>query len=185
MLLAREALRIDRTKETEGTLLATLLRSPAALATYTLPIGSRPPNIAVAPNGRYFVVTDNTGHLRFYSTRTHRQLRPPSTASGTCRWRSRSRRRSQASRGRLAGKHGPTYDVLEASSLHVVRRLQLDTWSGRISRCTRSSGCSAGRPTALYVYGDPTEAWVDRWDLRSGKLMSRLRAGAGASRAPG
>ena len=82
MLLAREALRVDRTKETEGTLLATLLRSPAALATYTLPIDSRPQNIAVAPNGQYFVVTDNTGHLRFYSTRTHRQLRPPTHGFG-------------------------------------------------------------------------------------------------------
>ena len=53
MLLAREALRIERTNETKGTLLATLLRSPAALATYTLPIDSRPQNIAVEPHGHH------------------------------------------------------------------------------------------------------------------------------------
>jgi DNA-binding SARP family transcriptional activator/WD40 repeat protein len=181
MLLAREAIRIDRTTQTEGTLLATLLRSPAALATYTLPIDSRPNNIAVAPNGRYFVVTDNAGHLRFYSTRTHRQLRPATEGLGYVPLQvafSPDGRRLLAIDWR--GKHGPTYDVLDASSLRVVRRLRLDPWLRTHQPLFAQFGMfvSSGR-TVLYVYGDPGEAWVDRWDLRSGKLVSRRPAGAG------
>ncbi len=182
MLLAREALRIDRTKETEGTLLATLLRSPAALATYTLPIDSRPQNIAVAPNGQYFVVTDNTGHLRFYSTRTHRQLRPPTHGFG---YLPLAVAFSPDGRRLLAvdwtRKQGPTYDVLDASTLHVLRRLQLDPWLRTHNPLFAQFGMfTPDGQTVLYVYGDPAEAWVDRWDLRTGKLVSRVRAGAGA-----
>jgi DNA-binding SARP family transcriptional activator/WD40 repeat protein/energy-coupling factor transporter ATP-binding protein EcfA2 len=181
MLLAREALRIDRTNETKGTLLATLLRSPAALATYTLPIDSRPQNIAVDPHGRYFVVTDNTGHLRFYSTRTHRQLRPPLKGFGyvplAVAFSADGNRFLAAD---WTGKHGPTYDVLDAATLHVLRRLQLDPWLRTHQPLFAQFGMFTpdGR-TVLYVYGDPANAWVDRWDLRTGRLVSRLRVGAG------
>ena len=42
MLLAREAVNLDRSQQTESALLATLLRSPAAIASLELPIGVRP-----------------------------------------------------------------------------------------------------------------------------------------------
>ena len=42
MLLAHEAVNLDRSQQTESTLLTTLLRSPAAIASFELPIGVRP-----------------------------------------------------------------------------------------------------------------------------------------------
>ena len=38
MLLAREAVNLDRSPQTEGTLLATLQRSPAVIGTFALPV---------------------------------------------------------------------------------------------------------------------------------------------------
>jgi len=183
MLLAREALRIDRTTDTEGTLLATLVRSPAALATYTFPIDSRPQNIAVAPNGKYIAVNDNTGHLRFYSTRTHRQLRalsgfgaPPLPVAFS------------AGGGRLLaidwhGK-GPTLDVIDASTLHVLRRLRFDPWLATHQPLfTQVPSFTPDGKSVLFLYGeqkpDGSEGapYVDRWDLATGRLVSRHRVG--------
>src|SRR5262249_8079174 len=42
MLLAREAVNLNRSTATEGTLLSTLLRSPAAIATFSYPIQAQP-----------------------------------------------------------------------------------------------------------------------------------------------
>ena len=39
-LLAREAVALDRSPQTEGTLLSTLLRSPAVIGTFSLPTSS-------------------------------------------------------------------------------------------------------------------------------------------------
>ena len=41
-LLAREAVALDRSPQTEGTLFSTLLRSPAAVATFSMPTSSAP-----------------------------------------------------------------------------------------------------------------------------------------------
>jgi hypothetical protein len=70
MLLAREAINLDTDPQTEGTLLTTLLRSPAALGTFALPIDARPQSVALSPNDRTLAVTDNNGELWFYDTRT-------------------------------------------------------------------------------------------------------------------
>lgn len=74
MLLARESLSLDRSSQTEGTLLATLLRSPALIGTFTLPISNRPLAVAVAPDGTSIAVQTNNGGVRYYDTRTHRQI---------------------------------------------------------------------------------------------------------------
>ena len=52
MLLARESLNLDRSPQTEGTLLATLLRTPAVIGTFTVPIQDRPQDVKVSPDGR-------------------------------------------------------------------------------------------------------------------------------------
>jgi WD40 repeat protein/DNA-binding SARP family transcriptional activator len=184
MLLAREALRIDSNRDTQGTLLATLLRSPAALATYTLPINSRPQNIAVNPDGRSFVVTDNNGNIRFYSTRTHRQLRSlhnfgivplPVTFSAD------SRRMLDID---WTGKRGPTYDVIDSATLRVIRRLHFDPWLSTHQPLYEQRGIfTPDGKHVLFVYGeqnaDGSEGapYVDQWNLATGKLESRRRAG--------
>lgn len=84
MLLAREAVRLDRSPQTEGSLLATLQRSPAVIGSLALPINGPPQQLAVSPDGRTLAVGGVTlgelftgdsgagvGDLRFYDARTH------------------------------------------------------------------------------------------------------------------
>jgi WD40 repeat protein len=75
MLLARESLDLDRSLQTEGTLLGTLLREPAVTGTFTVPIEDRPLQVRVSPDGRTIAVATNSNVMRFYDTRTHRQIR--------------------------------------------------------------------------------------------------------------
>jgi WD40 repeat protein len=81
MLLAREATDLDRSPQTAGTLLATLLRSPSALATLTLPLSTKPYRLEVSPDGRTLVVGDQQGALRFYDTRSRTEQGSPDTAA--------------------------------------------------------------------------------------------------------
>ena len=73
MLLARESLNLDHSSQTEGTLLATLLRTPAVIGTFTVPIKDRPQDVRVSADGRAIAVYTNNGLMRIYDTRTHRQ----------------------------------------------------------------------------------------------------------------
>jgi WD40 repeat protein len=73
MLLARESLNLDRSPQTEGTLLATLLRTPAVVGTFTVPIKDRPQDVQVSPDGRSIAVETNNDVMRIYNSRTYRQ----------------------------------------------------------------------------------------------------------------
>ena len=77
LLLARESVRLDDTPGTEQALLATLLRSPALVASYALPDGSRPYRVTASPDGGTLVVGDSDGALRIFDVRTRRETRPP------------------------------------------------------------------------------------------------------------
>jgi hypothetical protein len=69
-LLAREAVALDRSPQTEGTLLSTLMRSPALIATFPMPTNAAP-NVSVAPDGRTVAVADGVAdQVRFFDTRT-------------------------------------------------------------------------------------------------------------------
>lgn len=74
MLLARESLNLDQSPQTEGTLLATLLRTPEVIGTFTVPIQDRPQIVKVSPDGRAIAVVTNNGFMRIYDTRTHQQM---------------------------------------------------------------------------------------------------------------
>jgi WD40 repeat protein len=73
MLLAREAVALEPSADTESTLLATLVRSPAAIGTFTVPISARPLELGLSPNGKTLAVADNLGNVRLFSTRSNRQ----------------------------------------------------------------------------------------------------------------
>jgi WD40 repeat protein/class 3 adenylate cyclase len=75
MLLARESLKLDDSPQTEGTLLATLLRSPAVTGTFALPVPGRPQAVKVSPDGRSIATVTNCCGMRIYGTRTRRLLR--------------------------------------------------------------------------------------------------------------
>jgi DNA-binding SARP family transcriptional activator/WD40 repeat protein len=72
MLLAREAVALEPSPDTDGTLLATLERSPAAIGTLTVPISARPLELGLSPNGKTLAVADNLGNVRLFSTRSNR-----------------------------------------------------------------------------------------------------------------
>jgi DNA-binding SARP family transcriptional activator/WD40 repeat protein/energy-coupling factor transporter ATP-binding protein EcfA2 len=76
LLLAREALHLEDSPQTEDALLATLLRSPALVASYVLPEGVRPYRLVVSPDGRTLAVGDSRGALRFFDTRRRIETRP-------------------------------------------------------------------------------------------------------------
>jgi WD40 repeat protein/class 3 adenylate cyclase len=82
MLLARESLNLDRSPQTEGTLLATLLRTPAVIGTFTVPIQDRPQNVKVSPDGRSIAAIMNNNVMRIYDTRTHRETSFPALNAG-------------------------------------------------------------------------------------------------------
>ena len=75
-LLAREAVVLDRSPQTEGTLLSTLLRSPAVISAFSLPTNSTP-HVAVSPDGRTLAVSDSVSDtVRFYDARTRTPIAP-------------------------------------------------------------------------------------------------------------
>jgi DNA-binding SARP family transcriptional activator len=87
MLLAREAVNLDRSPQTEGTLLATLQRDPAVIGTFALPV-ELASQLAFSPDGRTLAVSHsltNTdkfpnarlGEIRFYDPRTRARQRAP------------------------------------------------------------------------------------------------------------
>jgi DNA-binding SARP family transcriptional activator/WD40 repeat protein len=73
MLLARESLNLDRSPQTEGTMLTTLLRTPEVTGAFTVPIQDRPQDVKVSPDGRSIAVVTNNNVMRVYDTGTHRQ----------------------------------------------------------------------------------------------------------------
>jgi DNA-binding SARP family transcriptional activator/WD40 repeat protein len=89
MLLAREAVSLDRSPQTEGTLLATLQRDPAVIGTFALPVDLAS-QLAVSPDGRTLAVSHfringygfadanvSLGEIRFYDPRTRAPQRAP------------------------------------------------------------------------------------------------------------
>ena len=73
MLLARESVGLDRSFQTEGTLLAALLRAPGVTGTFTMPIQDHAQRVAVSPDGRSIAVVTDTDAMRVFASRTHRE----------------------------------------------------------------------------------------------------------------
>ena len=124
MLLAREAVNLNRSPETEGTLLATLLRSPAAIATFTLPIDVRPCcGMSVSPDGATLAISDNANNVRFVDTKTRRVRKVVPNFGYT-------QPVAYAADGSalldFGGEGTPEISVLDPSTLRLKRTLHLD-----------------------------------------------------------
>ena len=77
MLMAREAVKLDRSPQTESTLLATLLRNPAVIGTVALPVNTTAA-LAFSPDARTLAAVDGLGELQLFDARTHAMTaRPP------------------------------------------------------------------------------------------------------------
>ncbi|MGA2925788.1 MAG: BTAD domain-containing putative transcriptional regulator [Solirubrobacteraceae bacterium] len=184
MLLAREAVTLDRSPQTEGTLLSTLLRSPAVIGTFALPADAAP-LLALSPDGETLAVADaDADELHFYDAETHSVQRPPLSD--------------------FVGNQAPTYSadgsllvypagaflvVRDARTLALVAKLPFDAQFTQVQTAQSPDGSILISPDDSAVYdaywltnaaGQPAAAYVDRWSLPSARRMSTTRIGAGA-----
>jgi WD40 repeat protein/DNA-binding SARP family transcriptional activator len=182
-LLAREGVALDRSPQTEGTLLTTLLRSPAVLGTFPLPTDSTP-HVAVSPDARTLAMSDSVADtVQFYDART-RALQP---------------RRL----GDFVGDQSPVYSadgsllvytsgaslvVRDARTLALRQRLLLGPPFRQELAADIPEGSTLIAPdghTVYYAYwlmdaaGQPAQAYLARWALSSGRAMRTVRLGSG------
>jgi len=194
MLLAREAVNLDRSPQTEGTLLATVQRSPAVIGTLALPVNGLPQQMAVSPDGRTLAVGTAFGSLRFYDLRTRAPHRLPlADYLGGSQPPAYSRDGSllayNAYNGTLPDA-GQTYiAVRDAHTLALRARLAYFPLvpGGGVALVSGSSVLLApdGR-TVYFAYsntdesGNPGAAYLDSWSLPSGRpVLSRAPIGFG------
>jgi WD40 repeat protein/DNA-binding SARP family transcriptional activator len=182
-LLAHEAVTLDRSPQTEGNLLSTLLRSPAVVATYELPTNSTP-HVAVSPDGRTLAVSDSISNsVRFYDARTRapveRQLSdffgdqaPTYSADGSI----------------LVYRAGPSLVVRDARTLALRTRLAIGTPLTENLSADGAAGSILIAPDGRAVYyaywltdpgGQPARAYLARWSLPSGRRLAPVALGRG------
>jgi DNA-binding SARP family transcriptional activator/WD40 repeat protein len=205
LLLAREAVNLDRSPQTEATLLDTLLRTPAVIRTFVLPINAPPQRLALAPDGLTLAVGDNTapssnigcgsfcslrqfklGEVRFFNLRAHTAEQPPLTD--------------------FSGGLPPVYSsdgtlliyphqgdqtfiaVRDAHTLAMRAELRFDpSLLARAQLDLVNAGVliAPDRHTVYCAYsildpnGDPAAAYLDRWSLPGGRRLSTTRIGSG------
>ena len=204
MLLAREAVTLDRSPQTEGTLLATLQRHPAVIGTFALPVDLAP-QLAVSPDGRTLVVshflinqygfTDNPrvslGGIRFYDPRTRALQRAPLPHFGG------AEPPVYSSDGALLAyptdSLPPSIAVRDAHTLAPLARLTFDPLqTARLTPDTAHASiliAPDGRTAycAYRVYDltrsfakAPGATYLARWSLPSGRRLSTTRIDSGA-----
>jgi len=188
MLLATEAVNLQDSPDTRGTLLSTLLRSPAAISTFSSPITDRPQTLALSPDGRTLEVAENSDLARFYDTRTRRERRAalPNALHHPATW---------SPDGKIvvllrAKAPPPAPQWLEVRDGRTLRHLR---WLPTDKRWQRGPGSFA---EPLLLSGDGRRAYlawsltdqsqqhdlqtyVDEWDLATGKLRSTAVAAKG------
>jgi WD40 repeat protein/DNA-binding SARP family transcriptional activator len=182
-LLAREAVALDASPQTEGTLLSTLMRSPAVIATFSMPTNSTP-NVSVAPDGHTVAVADGVAdQIRFYDTRTRAPVgrlltdffgdQPPTySADGSV----------------LVYSAGAFLAVRDARTLSLRKRLLIGPPFSKQQAADvpdASVMIGPGRRTVYYAYwllnqaGQPTDAYLARWSMPSGRRLPTVRLGSG------
>jgi DNA-binding SARP family transcriptional activator/WD40 repeat protein len=181
LLLALEALNLNDSRQTRGALLTTLLRSPAIpRQTFTLPLGTRPLRISVSQDGATLAVSDNSGQIHFFDTRTRRESRAPVTdAMGYLPPVYSTDGEKMLTIA--AGEPPRGLQLRDATTLRRVRLLPFDrTWFSKEGGAVTPFGLSRDGKTAFFAYdlvineaADEGAAYVDVWDVPSGKLRSR------------
>ena len=203
MLLAREAVTLDRSPQTEGTLLATLQRNPAVIGTFALPVGLAS-QLVVSPDGRTLAVSHflisrygsdepnvSLGDIRFYDPRTRAMQRAPVTHFGG------AAPPVYSSDGSLLAYPTdnllPSIAVRDAHTLTPLARLTFDPiQTARLTPDTAHASiliAPDGRTAycAYRVYDltrsfakAPGATYLARWSMPSGRLLSTTRIDPGA-----
>jgi len=182
-LLAREAVALDRSPQTEGTLLSTLMRSPAVIATFSLPTNSAP-HVSVAPDGHTVAVADSVAdQVRFYDTRTRALVARPLTDFFGDQPPTYS-----AEGSTLIYSAGAFLAVRDAHTLALRRRLLIGPPFNKQSTADvpdASILIGPGQRTVYYAYwllnsaDQPTDAYLARWSLPTGRRFPTARLGSG------
>jgi DNA-binding SARP family transcriptional activator/WD40 repeat protein len=203
MLLAREAVTLDRSPQTEGTLLATLQRHPAVIGTFALPVDLAS-QLAVSPDGRTLAVSHaridkigfvepnvSLGEIRFYDLLTRALDRAPVPHFGG------AGPPVYSSDGALLAyptDNGlPSIAVRDAHTLAPVARLMFDPLqTGRltpdiahasilIAPDGRTAYCAYRVYDLTRSFAKATGAtYLARWSLPGGRLLSTTPIGSGA-----
>ena len=206
MLLAREAVNLDRSPQTEGSLLATVQRSPAVTGTLTLPI-SAPQQLAVSPDGRtlavgalsldqfeYVGASGSVGNLRLYDARTQGGRGPRLTDFAGARAPVYSSDGALLAYPSSAGVLA-SIAVRDAHTLTLIRRLSFDPL--QLTRYTLDIARAriVIAPDGHTIYSTyegfsrntllPAATFLARWSLPGGRLLSTRRIGVAAVAAVG
>jgi WD40 repeat protein/class 3 adenylate cyclase len=183
MLLAAEAVKLDDSRQTQGTLLSTLLRSPAALSTFSSPITDRPQQIGLSPDGRTLAVVENTDFMRFYDTKYRKERLALPDALHQAPTFSRDGKLIFLFRAKAPPPAPQFLEIRDAKTLRHLRWLPTD-------KLWQDPGPNLGTgyqspllvsPDDRHAYfawtlvsqstGEDLQAYVDKWDVRTGKLQ--------------
>jgi WD40 repeat protein/DNA-binding SARP family transcriptional activator len=179
MLLAREAVALSPSRQTDGTLLATLLRAPAAIETFASPIDSRPQRLSITPDQRTLAVVDNTASTRFYDPET-RRLRGAVSNLGHGTPLSFTPDGS-----RFIAFAGVNHPELELGDTRTLKRLRLFEFDNRFKFQTVPicgdviPAIASNRVAFAYCVsrrdGSDGQTFVDAWDLGTGRRTVTAR----------
>jgi WD40 repeat protein/class 3 adenylate cyclase len=181
MLLAREAVRLDDSTQTESSLLSTLLRSPSVVGTFTLPITVRPLSLALAEHGHMLVVNDNNGELRLYDTHRRREIGGPIPDAGGFGGPMAVAPDSDHLLTLTSDEPGAAYIDLS----HPARKPRLlpvdHGWATGFTSIPNPFLIDPREHTAYMVYafttptGSETAPYVDVWNLHSGERTAVVK----------
>ena len=185
MLMARVAVNLDRSPQTESSLLATLLRSPAVIGTVALPANTTAA-LAFSPNGRTLAAGDGLGEVRLFDARTHAL-----TASPLGDY-SQGQPPVYSSDGTLlayqtAECNCQVISVRDARTLQPLANLSLPIGAPAAPIDIPGGGIAIAPDdrTLYYTYwsrdstGQPGAAYVQRWILPSRRALPTIPIGSG------
>jgi len=189
MLLARQAVQLNDSPQTEGTLLGTLLRSPSVIGTMEYPFGARPQRLSLSPDGRSLAVSDNQGTVRVYDT-AHRIRKTIHNFGYTMPVAFSPDGRYAIG---LGGTQVPKIDVRNGGTFALVRQLSYDKlWVHTALHTQTGPGgfqvivVSHDDRFAYMAWdmlrsdGSDGAAYIDRWNLATGHVVVRPVGAAGA-----
>jgi WD40 repeat protein len=175
LLLARQGMALDDSLQTRSNLLATLVKSPAAIGVVRGP-GDRLIGLDLSPDGRTLAVLNNDGMVTFVDTRTRHPMAPPYTAlghEGTDDPQSFDDVRFSPNGLRVAvGGEAPA--VVDARTHRLLTGLRIG--KSRYVSALRFSPDGRTLFAVVWVIADPNpSASIQRFDAQTGRALGSER----------
>ncbi len=184
-LLARQAVALDRSPQTEGTLLSVLLRSPAVIGTLSLPADSAP-QVAVSPDGRTLAVSDSAaGQVSLYDAGNDA---PAGQVVSDFRGDQPPTYSEDGSLLVYPSASGSSLVVRDARTMAIRELLPIPAPFSQQLATDIPGGSIAISPDLQFVYyaywlaapaGQPMEAYLSRWSLSTAESLPTIRLGSG------